>query len=124
MTAAFMIQDEVIDHYKYPRHRGTLVHPTFSVELINQSCGDRIVVAARLDAGKIRECGFQGEGCVLSQAAASMLMEDLWGSDVAKVATIDAQYMQNRLGITVGPTRLRCVLLALEALRKGLAQDR
>ena len=124
MTAAFMIQDEILDHYKFPRHRCTLTHPTFSVELVNQSCGDRIIVAARIEGGRIRECGFQGEGCVLSQASASMLMEDIWGSDIAKIATIDAEYMQKRLGIAVGPTRLRCILLALEAFRKGLAQDR
>ncbi|MDQ5890902.1 MAG: nitrogen fixation protein NifU [Candidatus Dependentiae bacterium] len=120
MNGAMLVHDELLDHYKFPRHRGVIENPHFSAALVNQSCGDRISVAGRIVDGRVIACGFQGEGCVLSQAAASMLMEHLHGLSVSKIATINAQYMQERIGVAVGPTRLRCVLLALEALRIAL----
>jgi len=120
MNGALLVHDELLDHYKYPRHRGTLAQPTFSVTLINHSCGDRIALTGVVESGSIKTCLFQGEGCVLSQAAASMLMEVIQGLPVAGLKTIDASFMQERIGMTVGPTRLRCVLLALEALRQAV----
>lgn len=123
MNGALLIHDELLDHYKYPRHRGSIENPHFSAALINHSCGDRVSIAGHLRGGVISTCSFQGEGCVLSQAAASMLMEALQGLPLEKVAQIDAEYMQRRIGLTVGPTRLRCVLLALEAVRLALREQ-
>ena len=123
MNGALLVHDELLDHYKYPRHRGTIENPHFSASLINHSCGDRVSIAGRIHGGVISACSFQGEGCVLSQAAASMLMEALQGLPLEKLAQIDAQYMQQRIGIIVGPTRLRCVLLALEAVRVALKEQ-
>jgi len=122
MSGAMLVQDELLDHYKYPRCRTPVDNPTFTVELTNYSCGDRVVVSGRVEKGCLAACGFQGEGCVLSQAAASMLLEKVQGQPLAALETIDASVMQERMGICVGPTRLRCVLLALEALRRGALQ--
>ncbi|MDQ5941048.1 MAG: nitrogen fixation protein NifU [Candidatus Dependentiae bacterium] len=120
MTGAMLVHDELIDHYKFPRHRGEIKEPHFTAALLNQSCGDRISITGRMADGVIVSCAFQGEGCVLSQAAASMLMEYIHAKSPADIAAIDAAYMQARVGVAVGPTRLRCVLLALETLRKAL----
>jgi len=122
MTGAMLVHDELIDHYKFPRHRGQLDSPDFTAALLNQSCGDRVSVSGYVRDGRISLCMFQGEGCVLSQAAASMLMERVQGMPLAQLSSITALYMQERVGVPVGPTRLRCVLLALEALRLGVAE--
>ncbi len=124
MNGALLVHDELLDHYKFPRHRVVIQNPHFSAALLNQSCGDRVTVAGRVSDGVVVACGFQGEGCVLSQAAASMLMDHIHGSELSAVKSLDAAYIQELVGVTVGPTRLRCVLLALEALRMGLAQVR
>jgi len=122
MSGALLVHDELLDHYKFPQYRLVIQNPHFSAALLNQSCGDRVTVAGRIVDGVVVACGFQGEGCVLSQAAASMLMEHIHGAELSVVRAVDAAYLQERIGVTVGPTRLRCVLLALEALRVGLAQ--
>jgi nitrogen fixation NifU-like protein len=122
MNGALLVHDELLDHYKFPRYRLVIQNPHFSAALLNQSCGDRVTVAGRIVDGVVVACGFQGEGCVLSQAAASMLMEHIHGAELNIVRTVDAAYLQERIGVIVGPTRLRCVLLALEALRLGLGQ--
>ncbi|MEI7580511.1 MAG: iron-sulfur cluster assembly scaffold protein [bacterium] len=120
MNGAMLVHDELLDHYKFPRYRKVIENPHFSALTFNQSCGDRISIAGRISDGVIITCGFQGEGCVLSQAAASVLMEHIHGSEVAEVRKITAAFMQERIGIVVGPTRLRCVLLALETLMQAL----
>lgn len=124
MTGAMLVHDELIDHYKFPRHRGEVKDPHFTASLLNQSCGDRISISGHVAGGRIVACAFQGEGCVLSQAAASMLMERIIGLPIADLPSIDAAYMQERVGVPVGPTRLRCVLLALEAVRLGVAEKK
>ena len=124
MNGAMLVHDELLDHYKFPRFRSVIANPHFSVSLLNQSCGDRISVSGRISDGVIVSCGFQGEGCVLSQAAASLLMEHIHGIELSEACKLDAAFMQQRIGITVGPTRLRCVLLALEALQKALAEQK
>ncbi len=123
MNGALLVHDELLDHYKFPRHRTVIKSPHFSASLFNQSCGDRVSVAGRMSDGIIVSCGFQGEGCVLSQASASILMEYIHGLDVSVVKKLTATFMQERIGITVGPTRLRCILLVLEAVLKALAEQ-
>jgi nitrogen fixation NifU-like protein len=120
MNGAMLVHDELLDHYKFPRYRKVIENPHFSALTFNQSCGDRISIAGRVSDGIIVACGFQGEGCVLSQAAASLLMEHIHGAQLADVAALTPLFMQERVGITVGPTRLRCVLLALETLQQAL----
>lgn len=122
MNGAMLVHDELLDHYKFPRYRMVIANPHFSASLLNQSCGDRISVAGRISDGVVVSCGFQGEGCVLSQAAASLLMEHIHGAELEAVHKLDAAFMQQRIGITVGPTRLKCVLLALDAVQQALAK--
>ena len=122
MNGALLVHDELLDHYKFPRYRIVIQNPHFTAGVLNQSCGDRVTVSGRVVDGVLVSCGFQGEGCVLSQAAASLLMEHIHGVELSAIKEVDAAYLQERIGVVVGPTRLRCVLLALEALRAGLAQ--
>jgi nitrogen fixation NifU-like protein len=120
MNGAMLVHDELLDHYKFPRYRMVISSPHFSALTFNQSCGDRISIAGRISDGSIVSCGFQGEGCVLSQAAASLLMEHIHGTEVITAQNLTAAFMQERVGIAVGPTRLKCVLLALETLQQAL----
>lgn len=69
----------VLDHYRKPRNQGTLAAPDIEQEEYNPICGDRVVLQISLGDGVIREVGFQGQGCAISQASASLMTESLQG---------------------------------------------
>lgn len=114
-------QAQLLDHYRNPRNKGLLANPDFLTEELNPSCGDSIAMSGRIEHGVVKALGFQGKGCVISQATASMLTEYALGKSVSLVMALDAQAMQKLIGVPLGPVRLKCALLPLEALQKGIA---
>lgn len=117
-----LYQQELMDHYHHPRNRGVVAHAHFSSSALNPSCGDSVAYQGTLNPdGAIAEIGFTGAGCVISQAAASMLSERVKGLLRHDVMKLDKDAMLALVGIPLGPTRLRCALLALEALQQGMA---
>ncbi len=119
-----MYQEALMDHYRNPRNRGTLALPDFSSGMANPSCGDAVSLHGILTHGVIEVCLFEGKGCVISQATASLLTEKVRGKTIAEVATLNADAMQTLIGMQLGPTRLKCALLPLEALKNGLQKVR
>jgi len=113
-------QDLVLDHFKYPRHKKTLEGPTFSSGQSNPSCGDKITFEGIVKDGVITEIGFTGSGCVISQASASMLAEKCLGKTVENVLALSKDDITGMLNTTLGPNRLKCALLSLQALKTGL----
>ena len=115
-------RERILDHYRHPRNRGVLEDADFSGEVDNPVCGDVVRIDARLRHGRVSEARFSGRGCVLSVAAASMLTEEIVGKDVDELTAMQGEDIFEMLGVTLGPVRARCALLALQALRKGLIQ--
>jgi len=110
-----------MDHYRYPRKRKVLEEPDLKSEGNNPSCGDEVSFYVMLSSsGVITDLSFMGKGCVISQAAASMLVEACEGALAKEVLAHDAAYMKELLGVPLGPVRLKCGLLALEVLQKAL----
>jgi nitrogen fixation NifU-like protein len=120
MSGAVLIHDELLDHYKFSPHRKEVAGPDFFAQGFNRSCGDRIMIAGKLDGDVVTLCNFTGSGCVLSQAAASVLCSQVEGLTIDEIGDIDAEYMKELVGISLGPTRLKCVLLSLDALHTAL----
>lgn len=114
-----LYRDNIIDHYQNPRNYGTLDHPDISYEDSNPVCGDEIRIDLKIDHGRVVEARFQGHGCSISQASASMLTEDIIGKTLDEVKQIDKQYILDLLGIPLGPVRLKCALLSLKVLKAG-----
>lgn len=110
----------VMDHYHNPRNKGVLPMPDFRSGSYNPSCGDAVCVQGTIHDNKITSVMFEGTGCVISQAGASLLMQKANGCSLQEIATFDALFMQSLLGMTLGPTRLGCALLPLQALHDGL----
>src|SRR5437870_3986871 len=110
----------ILDHYKHPRNFGHLTKPDVKVEEGNVTCGDKVIIEIKctmrnkqMMVGDIR---FFGEGCVISQASASMLTEKVKGmkaSDIMKLQTKDIIEM---LGTELTPSRTKCATLSLEVL--------
>ena len=108
----------VLDHYRYPRNFGSLKNPSKKSVIFNPSCGDRIEMDALFEKDKVKQIKFKGQGCAISQASASILTVQVEGKSKEDLKKINKDSMIKLLGIELGPTRIRCALLPLEALHK------
>ena len=115
-----LYQQTVMDHYRNPRNRGAIACPDFISDLHNPSCGDSIAIQGTISLGRLAEVAFYGSGCVISQAAASLLTTTCKGKQINEIKAVDKNTMLELLGIELGPTRLKCALLALDALHQGI----
>lgn len=117
-----LYQERLHEYYKNPRHKGTLISPDFESGTYNPSCGDAILFQGHIRNNSINAIAFDGKGCVISLATASMLAELAQGKSIQDVMSLTTRDMQELVALELGPTRLRCALLSLEALQKGLKQ--
>src|SRR5690606_26124110 len=106
------VADHVLDHYEAPYHQGDCPGTTHSPRCDSPMCGDWVRVDLKLSADdQIREAWFDGEGCVLSQAAASMLVEKIEGMSGEQVRQWSAAEMLRLYGPELSPSRQKCWLL-------------
>lgn len=115
-----LYRERLMDHYRHPRNKGRLENPDFTSGQFNPSCGDSITLDARVQDGTIKEISFEGKGCVISQATASLLTELAKGKTLVELLHLDETAMLELVGMQLGPTRLKCALLPLEALQEGI----
>ena len=116
-----MYQEQILDHYQNPRNHGTLDEPvTIRREEYNPLCGDRLVLEMRLVDDKVEAVRFRGHGCAISQAAMSMLSEEIVGKSVDELKQLQKQDVLDLLGIPLSPARLKCALLSLKAVKAGV----
>ena len=144
MAASFTPVDDdlyreiILDHYRRPRHKHAVSPADRSVEANNPLCGDEIDLTLRFDGDDIAEIGFEGRGCSISQASASMLCEA-----VAGLPADDARALADRFrdmltgegddsdigdlealsGVRAYPMRVKCATLAWNALLQALDSD-
>jgi len=116
-----MIEEErmkmIMDHYENPRNFGPLKSPTVTLRGGNPNCGDTLNIYIRTgDGGVIEDISFDGEGCTISQAAASLLTEFIKGKTVESLRELDSDYIKGLLGKDIMVTRSKCSRLALETL--------
>ena len=116
-----LYRQELLDHYRHPRNYGILPHAHTSTEILNPSCGDQISLQLAVADGRLDQVRFQGKGCVISLAAASLLTERVLHKPLDLLEAFSKDDMVDLVGIPLGPTRLRCALLALEALHRAIA---
>jgi nitrogen fixation NifU-like protein len=113
-----LYQEEILDHYKHPRNKKRLENPTRSIESVNPLCGDKLGLDVMVENGVIKDMGFWGEGCAISQAAMSMVTEEMIGQPVEKLQHFTKENVLELLGVPVGPSRLKCALLSLQIVEK------
>jgi nitrogen fixation NifU-like protein len=114
-------QEHVLDHYEDPYHRGHCEQASHAHEDDNPLCGDVVRVELTIDGeGRIRQAWFEGEGCVISQASASMLMEKLEGKTVAEAQRFSAHEMLDLFGPRLTPNRQKCCLLSWRVMQSAL----
>jgi nitrogen fixation NifU-like protein len=119
-----LYRDFILEHYKRPRNFGELDSPDREAHEVNPLCGDELGVQIAVDEhGQIADLRFQGHGCAISQAAASIASEELIGMDAQAAGALDADWMLDLLGIPVSATRRKCALLSLKVVRHALTGD-
>ena len=117
---AALYSEIILDHFRNPRNYGSLPSPDITYEDVNPLCGDRIRIELQVRAGVVEAARFKGDGCAVSLAAASILTELVLGADVAEGDVIATEKLLSSLRSEIRPARIKCALLALEALRSGV----
>jgi nitrogen fixation NifU-like protein len=118
-----LYRDYILDHYKRPRNFGELEPHDLEARELNPLCGDELGVQIRVKDGRIDELRFQGHGCAISQAAASIASEELRGMPLDEAAALEADWMLDLLGIPVSATRRKCALLNLKVVRGAVSGE-
>ena len=118
-----LYRDYILEHYKNPRNHGELEPHDLAFHDRNPLCGDELGVHVRVEDGKVAELRFHGQGCAISQAAASITSEELIGMALDEVAKLDADWVIEQLGIEISPTRRKCALLSLKVMRGATTGD-
>ncbi len=118
-----LYQAVILDHSKHPRNCGLIDHPTHHGESKNPTCGDSLSLDLLIQEDLISEVYFHGQGCAISQAAASLLSEVIKGKPVETALALGPDDILSLLGVELSPNRLKCALLSLETLKKTLASD-
>ncbi|PJC36822.1 Fe-S cluster protein [Candidatus Peregrinibacteria bacterium CG_4_9_14_0_2_um_filter_53_11] len=117
-------RDTIIELYKTPLNKRRIEEADITHSGANVTCGDRVRIYLKLDKagseGVIGDASFEGEGCAISIAMASLLTEELKGVRVDEVLKWDQETLFDLLGTEVGATRIKCALLPLETIQKGL----
>lgn len=113
--------ENIIDHGQNPRNFGTPLDPAdINYEDDNPFCGDHLHLTAQLDENdRVKAVSWEGAGCTISQASASMLGEAMIGKTLDDLRHFDKQALLDMLGIQLSPTRLKCALLSLKVLKAG-----
>ena len=116
-----LFRENILDHYRHPRHKGNLEHPTHSFQDENPLCGDNIRIDLHVDENDIiDDVRFDGHGCSISLASASMLVERLKGMPLEEAKKLSKEDILDLLGIELGPVRLKCALLSLKVLKGAI----
>jgi nitrogen fixation protein NifU and related proteins len=135
-----LYQQVILDHSRKPRNFHALPGANHTAEGNNPLCGDHFTVFLKLEGGVIQDISFQGSGCAISKASASMMTDRLRGKSVAEAETLFTQYQQM---VTTGPTdevvmgklcafagvrqfpmRVKCAILPWHAMMAGLKGEK
>jgi nitrogen fixation NifU-like protein len=111
--------DYILDHYHNPRRRGRIEDADVVLKGGNPGCGDVVIIYIKRDGEKLEIC-FEGEGCTISQACASIVCEYTNGKSAEEILKIDYKFLEENIGEEVLKTRFKCATLALDTLKEAI----
>lgn len=136
-----LFQEVILDHYRSPKNKRGMEDATHSVTMDNPLCGDVIELNLRVEDDRIEDVSFQGQGCSISQAAASMLTRELEGRSVREARELDEKFtrlmhgddeheddsdlgeLRALSGVSKFPVRVKCALLGFNCLEELIGED-
>lgn len=123
------VRELLADHSRNPRNYGELAAPDIEAKATNPQCvgpthpdGDQVKIQAHLDDSEttLTNVSFTGDGCTLSQASASLISTEMTGASISEITDWDAEYIEERVGMELTPSRLHCAELILTAFRQTM----
>jgi len=113
-----LYDDYILDNYESPYHRGHVEHPTIAHEDENPLCGDQLHLEIVVDEkDRVTEAWFDGHGCAISQAAASILTREIEGKTLDELKKFQAPQMLDLLRVRLTASRQKCGLLSFKILK-------
>jgi len=113
----------ILDHYRNPRNKGKMTDADVVIHDSNPLCGDQIDIYLKVKDGDIDDIKFDGRGCAISQASASMLTEMILKKPLTLAKDISKEDILENIGLTnLGPARIKCALLSLKVLKMGMVK--
>ena len=113
-----LYREYILEHYKRPHHHGTLERADMEAHDLNPLCGDEITFQIALGGdGRVADVAFDGHGCAISQASASMLSDELIGKTPEELMALDRETILELLGIEISATRMKCAMLSLKVVK-------
>jgi len=113
-------RDYILDLYRHPKNKQRLEYPTHTSHHKNTSCGDELSIYLCITDDVITDIGFDGMGCAISQASASLFTEHVKNRHIGEVRQMTAEEVLALLGIDIGITREKCALLIYHAFTRAL----
>ena len=107
---------QILDYSQNPPNYGELKNYSYKLKATNPSCGDDLTVFIKVENKIITDASFLADGCAISKAAASMLLEEIEGNPISNLKLIDTNTVLNLLKIDISKTREKCAFLILDAL--------
>jgi nitrogen fixation NifU-like protein len=136
-AAEALYQELILKHYRSAKHRGELEAPDVVVPMKNPTCGDDILLQVSFREGRVADVRFSGHGCAISQAAASMMSEQILGRSFEEIHALAARFremvhgseaaardkalgdLRALAGVAKLPARVKCAMLAWDALEEA-----
>ena len=117
-----MYRENILDHYREPHNHGAISSCDAHERGLNPLCGDEITVFLTLskDKKKVQNISFTGHGCAISQAAMSMLSDEVKNKTIAKILNWDKDFILKLLGIPLSIVRIKCATLSLRTVQKTI----
>ena len=114
-----LYRDFILEHYRNPHNKGVLDPHDLQFADSNPTCGDEMSMTLRLDeqGKRVADVAFDGRGCAISQASASILTDGLRGQSLDELRGMDPGTLLEELGVPIGPARLKCALLSYKVLQ-------
>jgi nitrogen fixation NifU-like protein len=112
--------EEIIAHYEHPHNKGKIAEADAKMHEYNPTCGDDLTVYFKIEDGRVKDVKFDGSGCAISMASASMMTDYVKGMKLEEAEKIKLEKLIEILGIDPGPARLKCATLSLRAIKEAL----
>ncbi len=123
-----LYQEFIIELYKHPLNFGRIEKADYHAEIHNTTCGDLVEIFIRVDkkSGKITDAKFVGKGCAISQASASLFTNYLKGKTIDSLKKITKEDILSLLKVDLSknPSRMKCALTPMDAMKKAISTSR